>query len=148
MEQQDREFLIRVEQQLKDSVANQSQMFSDLKEIFGRIETDSKCITQIKGDLQTLIQTEKLKNKEFERRLDECQNETESISSKLDSNSDKINQEREDRISAINTESTIRSNFESSTNASIKTLKWVFGILGSIATVLSAIVLIMQFIGR
>lgn len=138
MELNERETLIRVEQQLKDSIANQAQIMSDLKEIFARIEGDSKIVTQIKGDLRTHLETNSLKEQEMSRRIDEVIKDT-------NSNSQKISKEREERKEALNQEKNKRETFEEKIKTSFGVFKVSIGALAGLATIISTVVAIMQF---
>ena len=139
MELNERETLIRVEQQLKDSIANQSKIMTDLKEIFSRIESDSKVVAQIKGDLKTHLETNRLKNQDINRRIEEVVRET-------NENSKRILREREERKESINKEKIERETFEERVKTSIGVFKVSISIIASIATIISAIVLILQFL--
>jgi len=65
----ERETLIRVEQQLQDSIRNQSLILNDLKEIFNKIETESKSIAIVKSELNTHLETTTLRREENDRRF-------------------------------------------------------------------------------
>lgn len=128
MELSERETLIRVEQQLKDSTANQAQIMNDLKEIFSRIEIDSKLVAQIKSDSKSLNDLMDVKHQEFDRRIAELHKET-------DENSASISKEKEER-----------RGFQESVKASLSTFKYLFGFLSALAAAISCAVAILQYV--
>lgn len=122
--------LIRVEEQLKESAKNQASIMADLKEIFGRLEKESKITTILSGDLKAQIEASKFRWETVSKRLDEGDKLFKDISKSL-------SDEKEDR-----------GNFEQEIKGSIKTLKWVIGTLATLATVLSSVIAFLQFIGK
>jgi len=65
----EKETLIRVEQQMQDSIKNQSLILNDLKEIFNKIESESKATAIVKSDLNTHLETTVVRREDNERRF-------------------------------------------------------------------------------
>jgi len=134
MELTERETLIKVEQQLKDSVSNQSQIMADLKEIFARLEKESKVNTVLNGDVKNLIY-----------RVDDQTKRLEEINKRLDNLEIEVDEEEKNRIKSIGQESSDREKFQSELKGSFKTVTTIFGALATIAAIVSVIVAVMQF---
>jgi len=111
--------LIRVEEQLKESAKNQTAISGDLKELFGKLERESKSSTIISGELKSLVETSKYRWDTVSKRLDDGDTTFKDLSKDVND---------------------IKS--------SIRTLKWVFGTLASIATILSGVIVVLQFLGK
>ena len=130
MEMDDREeSLIRVEEQLKESAKNQASMIADLREIFDRLEKESKISMVISGDLKAHIEASRFRWDTFDRRLNEG-----DVTFRETAKS--IAKEKEDRTA-----------FEQDITSSLRTIKWVFGTLAGLAATLSSVVGIIQFLG-
>ena len=65
MDLSDRELLIRIEQKLQNSVSNYKQHVLDLKEIFGKIETNSKSLVSIETNQKTMMENQKQVDEKF-----------------------------------------------------------------------------------
>ena len=146
MEDRDREMLIRVEQQLVNATQNQSQILEDLREIFKRLEQDSKVVTTVSGDLKAHLESSNIRWSNMEKLLTELERKILALDRKVDKNSDDITSEREERNQAITNEREARSKedkeretFETEFKASFKTISWIVGALSSIAIIVSAI---------
>jgi septation ring formation regulator EzrA len=151
MEDRDREMLIRVEQQLTNASQNQKTIIEDLKEIFNRLERDSKLVTSISGDLKAHLESSVIRWSGLERRLSEMERRLEGIGNKIDVNAESITKEREERTEAITIEREGRSkdneqrkNFEQSVRASVNTISWIIGALAGLATIISVAGLIIK----
>ena len=104
-------------------------MIADLREIFDRLEKESKISMVISGDLKAHIESSKFRWDTFDRRLNDGDvtfRETAKV----------IAKEKEDRTA-----------FEQDITSSLRTIKWVFGTLAGLAAALSSIVGIIQFLG-
>jgi hypothetical protein len=136
----ERETLIRVEQQLQDSIKNQSLILNDLKEIFNKIEIESKATAVVKSDLNTHLETTIVRREDNDRRfraLEEKQKEiisilsqfqsdfTSDVSDLKDSFLQLLEEERKKRVEDTN-ESKI---FQKQITTSINMLKWIIGFL-------------------
>jgi len=128
----DREMLIRVEQQMKDATQNQLQIMVDLKDIFRRIENDSKAVSQMKGDFQTFSETSSLKMLEIERRI----TDSSLILKELQT---EIKKEKEERVKDCDTVTKLFNTFQSEMNGSLKTIKWIFTTIAALAAIVSVI---------
>ena len=113
----DRDMLIRIEQKLSDSISNYKQMVLDLKEIFGKIETNSKSIVSIDTTLKTM--------KETEARVDTTFKEYEEKYTKL--------QEK------VDLEENVRIAFENDIKGGQRVWKWVLLLISCMATILSIV---------
>ena len=152
MELNERETLIKVEQRLQDSVDNIRQMALDLKEIFGRLEKESKIMTTTKGELKTFIETASIRLSEIEKKLYK-------LDTKLDEIEDTINNEKAECIKLIIDEKQARTKafseeikerelFETNLKSSGKTILLIFSVLASIATIISGILLFIQITNK
>lgn len=144
MEDRERDMLIRVEQQLANASQNQKTILEDLREIFSRLERDSKMVTSIAGDLKAHLESSVIRWSNLEKRLSEMERRLEGIEKKIDFNADCITAEREERTEAITAEREGRvkdreeqGKFEQSVKASFNTVAWIVGALASIATIIS-----------
>jgi two-component sensor histidine kinase len=115
----DREMLIRVEQQMQDASKYQVSIMSDLKEIFHRIENDSKIVSQLRGETDTYMKTFDLRLADIERRFVE-----KFI----------ILKELQDDLSKEKQE---RSTLQNELNGTLKTIKWMFSIIAVVATIVN-----------
>jgi hypothetical protein len=122
--------LIRLEEQLKESAKNQVSISADLREIFNRMEKESKISMMISGDLKSHLETSKYRWDTFSKRLEDGDEMFREVSKSL-------TKEKEERTA-----------FEQDMKSSIRTIRWVFGTLAVMASALSAIVGIIQFLGR
>lgn len=129
MDMSDRDILIRVEQQMQDTSRNQTQIMSDLKEIFNRIESDSKVVSQLKGDDKAFYETTNLKMTEFERRQAEVQVQAKDLAAELKS-------EKEQRAKV---EKDFNA-FQSESRGSITAIKWIFSIVAAVATIINVVI--------
>jgi septal ring factor EnvC (AmiA/AmiB activator) len=151
MEDRDRDMLIRVEQQLANASQNQKTILEDLRDIFNRLERDSKMVTTISGDLKAHLESSVIRWSNLEKSLSELERRLEGIENKIDSNADSITVEREERTDAITSEREGRSkdneerkNFEQSVKASVNTVSWILGALAGLATIISVAALFIK----
>jgi chromosome segregation ATPase len=114
----ERETLIRVEQQLADSVKNQSLILDDLKEIFGKIDEESKYIAIVKSDLNTHLETGNVRREESERRFKTFE---EQIS--------RLSQQVADAQAANTKSANDAETFKKQVMTSIGLLKWIVGVM-------------------
>ena len=121
----DREMLIRVEQQMIDAAKNQATIMSDLKEIFNRIESESKISAQLKGDLKAYIDISTLRIADMDHRMADVSQILKELQVEFKKKKDE------------------RNTFQSEINGSLKTFKWIFSILGAIAVFLNIVLVIM-----
>ena len=151
MEERDRDMLIRVEQQLANASQNQKTILEDLRDIFNRLERDSKMVTTISGDLKAHLESSVIRWSNLEKSLFELERRLGGIEDKIDSNADNITVEREERTDAITSEREERSkdneerkNFEQSVKASVNTISWIIGALAGLATIISVAALFIK----
>jgi chromosome segregation ATPase len=151
MEDRDRDMLIRVEQQLANASQNQKTILEDLREIFNRLERDSKLVTSISGDLKAHLESSVIRWSNLEKRLSEMERRLEGIEKKIDFNAESITMEREERTEAVTAEregrakdNEERKNFEQSVRSSFNTVAWIIGALASIATIVSVLGIIVR----
>jgi len=111
----------RIQQQLEDIIRTNGTTDNTLSQLFAKLEQYGKSITLIEA-----------KVKEADRRLTENHEE-------IDSNAEKLINEREQRIKDINKETYARSTFEEGIKGSARTTKWVVIIITLICLVASAI---------
>lgn len=151
MEDRDRDMLIRVEQQLANASQNQKTILEDLRDIFNRLERDSKMVTTISGDLKAHLESSGIRWANLDKRLTEMEKHLEGIDSKIEFNARNITAEREERTDAITSEregrakdNEERKNFEQSVKASVNTVSWIIGALAALATIISVAALFIK----
>jgi len=110
----EREMLIRVEQQLQDSIKNQSLILSDLKELFSKIEIESKAISLVKSDLSSHLETTLVRREETNRRFKEFEDKNKSFSESIID----INKGISDIVT-----------FQKQIQTTLSLMKWIIGIL-------------------
>jgi hypothetical protein len=84
---EDREMLIRLEQQLQNSIDNQASIIEDLDQMFIKIDNEAKSNASVKADLNTHIETENVINQNYDRRIlliEENQKNTFNLINKLE----------------------------------------------------------------
>ena len=128
----ERDTLIRVEQQLQDSIKNQSLILDDLKEIFGKIEEESKRIAAVKSELYTHLETSSVRREDTERRF-----------KALEQQCEKINEDIETFDNDFTKSMTDADLFQKQVKSSVGLVKWV---LGGIVVIITAIWPIIAFV--
>jgi hypothetical protein len=123
MDLNERETLVKVEQQLKDSIKNQEQIIDDLREIFGKIDANSKATLQIETDLRVHLETSKVTRAEAEEKVNQLEKKNDNVEVKLD----KITKKVEEYQTTLNV---------------LKAIIWTCGILFGI---LSTVFVIIKF---
>jgi len=145
----ERETLIRVEQQLQDSIKNQSLILNDLKEIFSKIEIESKAIVSVKSDLNTHLEMTVVRRENTEQRYKEFESKikevTESFSNfqddalgelgslkdsidlKLSTELDKLKKVFEEEKKAKDLELQTMTAFQNQLKFSYGLIKWILG---------------------
>ena len=122
--------LIRVEEQLKESAKNQVSIMADLKEIFGRLERESKISTIISGDIKGHLEASQIKWDGANKRFEDGDEQFKELSKELSA------------------EKEARTSFEQEVKTSLKTIKWVFGTLATVATIISVILGIIEILHK
>lgn len=129
---EDRDTLIRVEQQLQDSIKNQSLILNDLKEMFSKIEIESKATVAVKSDLNMHLEMTTVRREDTERRfrsLEDRLKEAMQIKEELLIENTKLRDLLKDESKKITDETTDRKLFEKQVTTSIGLIKWLFGIV-------------------
>lgn len=134
MEPSDRDTLIRVEQQLKDSIQNQGQILEIQRDISQKVERDSKQLTVLTGDVKGHLESSKIRWEELEKKLNAFDKRVIETEKSTKDNIKDITAEKEERIK-----------FDQSVAASARTAKWIATILGSLAALVSAILAVSLF---
>lgn len=129
MELNERETLIKVEQQLNDSAQNQTQIMSDLKEIFQRIESESKIVTTIRGDLKGHSDNSRLRWESLEKRLESI----EKLEDKIENNEKSISNLKEEQ-----------GKFEEQVKSSARVTKWIIGIIAAVGSMIGTLALLFE----
>jgi uncharacterized membrane protein len=136
----ERETLIRVEQQLQDSIKNQSLILNDLKEIFNKIELESKATTAVRSDLSNHLDMTVVRREENDRRfraIEEKQKEVIMILNSfkddtlklIKNENDKIKLDFEEEKKERIKESQESKIFQKQIQTSIGLIKWIVGFL-------------------
>ena len=143
MELTERETLIKVEQQLQDSIKNQSQILSDLKEIFSRIESESKVVASIGSELRTHRETSALRWSELDKKITSLEKSITVLSDGSKEINDLLTKEKEERVSAIGSEQKEREKFQENISTSFKTTTFI---IGGIVTLIGVIVAVIEIV--
>lgn len=130
MDQSERDMVIRVEQKIKDSFQNQKTLLDNQREIFQKLERDSKQLSVLSGDMKSHIESTKVRWENAKQQIEDMEKNI------------------EENEKAIENENKERSNFETSVSTSFKTSKTILYILVSAATIISAITAILVFVNR
>jgi hypothetical protein len=152
----DRDTLIRVEAQLQDSIRNQSQIISDLRTIFNRIELESKTVAAIGAEIRTHKETSALRWSEAEKKIDALERANQDIANavnQLNSTAikdkeelkDAIEEECKERVKTLNEETKERQLYQENINASVSTTKIIVVIFVGIISLIATIIGIYQF---
>jgi len=137
MELNERETLLLVEQQLKDSIKNQSQIIGDLHEIFDRIDKQAKNSFVVESDLRVHLETYKILKSEIENKVKEFDEENTSFKKQLDDLDKKINEE-----------ATERKDFEKEITTTVKVIKAIVGIILTLLAIAGGIAGLLEFLHR
>lgn len=124
----DRDTLIRVEQQLKDSVQNQSQILENQREIFQKLERESKQLTILNGEVKGHLDASKIRWEELEKKLQVFEKRVADNERAVQKGKDDLEEEVKERIK-----------FDQGIEGGARMAKWIAVIFGTIATVISAI---------
>lgn len=89
MELTERETLVKVEQKLNNVIENQNKISKDMLEIFRRIESESKIISGVKGELQAHLETTSVQK-------ENCTEKFKYNTQEIQRTSDKIKNVKED----------------------------------------------------
>jgi len=145
----EKETLIRVEQQLKDSIKNQTQIIEDLRTIFARIEKESKIIGATRADIKAHLESSVVRKEDLTNRfkwIEERHNELKETVAKFkdevraNAKSSNENSSEEDRIDVLEKDFI---QFKTEISTSVSTTRWIFGaLIGSIGVILSVIELL------
>ena len=131
MELNERETLVKVDQQLQDSVRNQGLILSDQKEIFNRIESEAKIVASMGAELRALKETVNLRLADIDKRLasldDRCAEYDDRLTTEVADRKAAINEETKARIAAISDEIKARENFESTIKTTYRTTVIILG---------------------
>lgn len=130
----DRDTLIRVEQQLKDSVQNQSQILENQREIFQKLEKESKQLTIVTGDVKGHVESSKIRWDELEKKL-----------STVDRRLGDTEKATKDNEKALTEEKEERAKFDQGVAASARTAKVIATLLGTLAAIVSTIVAVAVY---
>jgi hypothetical protein len=151
LEERDRDIVIKIEQQLQNAAQNQVQILEDLRTIFNRLEQESKTIMIISGDLKAHLESSVLRWNNIDRQIVDIMNRVSLTEDKVDNLSEAISNEREERIegdTSVQKENTEKyqesENFKREVKASVSTTGWIFGILATVATIISTVALFIH----
>lgn len=145
-DRQQRESLIRLETQLQDSIKNQNQILADLKDIFNKIEAESKSIMTVKSDLSNHLEMTVVRREDNDRRF---KNNDEKIKELFDLQKSgysqiagdiaKVRNELQEEIKHIQKSRSDQaiefSLFQKQITTTVGLLKWLLGVLIAISGV-------------
>ena len=144
MELSDRETLVKVEQQLNNSIENQTKISQELREFLQKLEKNDKYVGVLRVELKTHLSEAPLRREDLNNKLIYMNKEIEELKRK----SEKINKSIEDIYDKIDTEKTERGTFETTVKASVKSFKVfitvIIGLFGFILTLAKLMPLIIK----
>lgn len=137
-----RDILIRVEQQLKDSVVNQSQIVQDMRTAFARLEKEAKTIASLKVELKSHLEASPIRKEELNNRIKYIEERHSELKQSLEKFKDEIKTKSSD-VSIIDDIEQLEKDFltfKTEISTSISVTRWIFGaiivIVGLVLTVL------------
>lgn len=137
MELNERETLIKVEQQLKNSIENQAQIVEDMREIFSRIDSGSKVIAGVKGDLQTHLETSLVQRENCLSRIANNKCIFEDLERRYEENKREIRTALEKEETARENLENDYRNFKDMLKTSIRNFKLMMATIVGIATIIT-----------
>lgn len=144
MELTERETLVKVEQQLQNAIENQSQIVEDMREIFGRIESDSKALSAVKGELQTHLETSAVQRDNCSDKIDNNNNKVSELSEKIKSINNNVDVSLGELKKILKKEEESREKiekdykiFKESLKTSLKNIKMLFGFIAALLAIIS-----------
>lgn len=144
MELNERETLVKVEQQLKNSIENQAQIVSDMREIFNRIESQSKILAGVKGDLQTHLETSTVQRESCNSKIGNNTRDLENILTKIKNIEERQENNQKEIRTALGCEEDAREEidrdyalFKENLKVSVRHFKLITGTIVGIATILT-----------
>jgi len=137
--------IIRIEQQLKDSIQNQNQIMRDLKDLFQGLEKESKLATAICSDLKGHVENSQYRWYELDKKITNINEKIRDNEKSISDFSDEVSDEKNSLKQLINDEKLDREKFEQSILSSLKAARFMINILAGIATILSVIALLSSF---
>lgn len=148
MEDREKETIIRVEQQLKDSVENQQLILRDLKEIFQRIERESKVLTTLSGDVKGHVESSSIRWSELDKKLETINKGLESVKQQSSENERAIAKEITERTKSVNDEREERVRLHETVMGSVRMAKIMGGLLGGISAIITVIIGLITIISH
>lgn len=137
MELNERETLVKVEQQLKNVIENQTQISEDQRGIFNKIEQESKTLAAVKGDLKAHLETSTVQRQNCSEQINSTKKESIRIESSLKEEvlilKDRYEEERTLR-EALEKELAV---FKQTIQHSFRIFKWTIGVIGVIMSILT-----------
>jgi len=159
MESNDREALVEIRERLKNSIENQNYIKETLGEIFDKIDRESKEIASVKGELQTHIETARVRREELKRRLDSIEEQQKGFEKGLEELSEDLSEGFGKEISELAQEVTEgreflgkeaekRKLFEKELKTSYKVLAWVVGSIITISGLVLTVIKIVESLNK
>jgi hypothetical protein len=166
----EKETLIRVEQQLKDAVTNQQQIIEDLRTIFGRIDREAKIVASLRSDLKSHLDSTPIKQQEIDNRIEFIEERhaglkedytkfKEAIAMSFEKfkgdvksgesvDSFDVRQQIKDLKVKVEKEIADTSQFQTQILTSLKVTKWVFGVIVTLVTLITLAMKIYEFLSK
>ncbi len=129
MELNERETLIKVEQQLNNLIDNQAQISNELREFLKKLEKNDKTVGLLHIELKTHLGEAKLLKEYASNKHAYVTKEIDEFKKELKVFGEKYDKKTEDLEDVISTEKTERSNFEIVIKTSVKNFKIFISVL-------------------
>lgn len=129
----ERESIIRLEEQLKESGRNLTQILSDLRDIFNRLEHDSKTVAVVSGDLKGHCDNSRLRWDTNDRAL-----------AGLGEHIKELETKHENLTRELGTQKQEFENLRASVKSSTKMILIFFTVLNAIGAVIGSLSAILQ----
>ena len=144
MELTERETLVKVQEQLRSSVENQSQIVEDMREIFSRIDTESKLLAAVKGDLQTHLETSSMQQENILTRFNNLSRDSERLLVRIDAVASKQEESIKEIRTCLENEEQKREDleksfavFQESVKSSVRSFKVTISIIATVMGLLT-----------
>jgi archaellum component FlaC len=140
MDQQQRDTLIRIEQQLKDSVQNQIQVIEDIRTVFNRLERESKIIASLKAELRSHLDTTPIRKLESDNRIRYIEERHSELKESFNKFKDESRSKNSDSlINELDKLDKEFLTFKTEIKTSLVITRWIFGVAITLVTVILTI---------
>ena len=137
MELTERETIVKIEQQLNDSTRNQAQIVEDMRDIFSKIDQESKLLASIKSDLRAHVETSAVQRNGctsmLKEQKEDFENSVEDIDSSVEDLKKSFDKYKEDQLK----KEELQIKFNAGIKVTIRNIGIAFTFIFSILTMLA-----------